>query len=59
MAKVTGQDVRERIKAQMEAKKSVIAQSFLNEQSDETRKQFEAVAGALSPKLWRRTTSTS
>ena len=32
----------------MEAKKSVIAQSFLNEQSDETRKQFEAVAGALS-----------
>ena len=38
MAKVTGQDVRERIAAQMEAKKSVVAQSFLSEQSDETRK---------------------
>ena len=48
MAKVTGQDVRERLKAQMTAKNSVIAQSFLNEQSDETRKKFEAVAGALS-----------
>ena len=48
MAKVTGQDVRERLKAQMTAKNSVIAQSFLNEQSDETRKKFDAVAGALS-----------
>ena len=48
MAKVTGQDVRERIKAQMEAKKSVIAQSFLSEQSDETRLKFEAMTGALS-----------
>jgi len=48
MARVTGQDVRERIKAQMEAKKSVIAQSFLNEQSEETRKQFEDVAAALT-----------
>ena len=48
MAKVTGQDVRERIKAQMEAKKSVIAQSFLSEQSDDTRKKFEAMTGALS-----------
>ena len=48
MAKVTGQDVRERIKAQMEAKKSVIAQSFLSEQSEETRAKFEAMTGALS-----------
>ena len=48
MAKVTGQDVRERIKAQMEAKKSVIAQSFLSEQSADTRKKFEAMTGALS-----------
>ena len=48
MAKVTGQDVRERIKAQMEAKKSVIAQSFLSEQSEDTRKKFEAMTGALS-----------
>ena len=48
MAKVTGQDVRERIKAQMEAKKSVIAQSFLSEQSEETRKKFDAMTGALS-----------
>lgn len=48
MAKVTGQDVRERIKAQLEAKKSVIAQSFLSEQSDDTRKKFEAMTGALS-----------
>ena len=48
MAKVTGQDVRERIKAQMEAKKSVIAQSFLSEQSEETRAKFEKMTGALS-----------
>ena len=48
MAKVTGQDVRERIKAQMEAKKSVIAQSYLSEQSEETRAKFEAMTGALS-----------
>jgi len=48
MAKITGQDVRERIKAQMEAKKSVIAQSFLSEQSEDTRKKFEAMTGALS-----------
>jgi len=48
MAKVTGQDVRERIAAQMEAKKSVVAQSFLREQSDETRKRFEEVASAMS-----------
>lgn len=48
MAKVTGQDVRERIAAQMEAKKSVVAQSFLSEQSDETRKRFEEVASAMS-----------
>lgn len=48
MAKVTGQDVRERIKAQMEAKKSVIAQSYLSEQSEETRAKFERMTGALS-----------
>jgi hypothetical protein len=48
MAKVTGQDVRTRLQAQMEARNSVIAQSYLSEQTDETRERFNKLTGALS-----------
>tara|TARA_B100001094_G_scaffold329436_1_gene392185 strand:+ start:671 stop:2575 length:1905 start_codon:yes stop_codon:yes gene_type:complete len=48
MAKVTGQDVRTRLQAQMEMRNSAIAQSFLSEQSGETQERFKALAASLS-----------
>ena len=48
MAALTGQDVRDRLKAQNEARKDVIAQSFLRGQSDETREKFKQLASSLS-----------
>tara|TARA_B100001093_G_scaffold471223_1_gene493329 strand:- start:2335 stop:4290 length:1956 start_codon:yes stop_codon:yes gene_type:complete len=48
MAKITGQDVKERLKAQMEARKNAIAQSFLAEQTGETREKFDKLTGSLS-----------
>ena len=48
MARLTGQDVQERRKAALEARRSAIAQSFLSEQSEETQRRFEQLAGALS-----------
>ena len=48
MAALTGQDVRDRLKAQNEARKDVIAQSFLRTQSDETREKFKQLASSLS-----------
>jgi len=47
MARLTGQDVQERRKAALEARRSAIAQSFLSEQSEETQRRFEQLAGAL------------
>jgi hypothetical protein len=48
MARLTGQDVQERRKASLEARRSAIAQSFLSEQSVETQRRFEQLAGSLS-----------
>jgi len=48
MAKITGQDVKERLKAQMEARKNAIAQSFLAEQTGATREKFDKLSGSLS-----------
>lgn len=48
MAAITGQDVRDRLKAQNEARKNVVAQSFLAGQSDETREKFRQLASSLS-----------
>lgn len=48
MAKVTGQDVRTRLQAQMEMRNSAIAQSYLSEQSGETQERFKSLASALS-----------
>ncbi len=48
MAKVTGQDVRTRLQAQMEARNSAIAQSYLQEQTDDTRERFNDLTAALS-----------
>ena len=48
MARLTGQDVQERRKAALEARRSAIAQSFLSEQSEETQRRFSELAGALS-----------
>jgi len=48
MAKVTGQDVRSRLQAQMEMRNSAIAQSFLSEQTGDTQERFKALASSLS-----------
>jgi len=48
MAKVTGQDVRSRLQAQMEMRNSAIAQSFLSEQTGDTQERFKALAASLS-----------
>ena len=48
MARLTGQDVQERRKAALEARRSAVAQSFLSEQTDETQRRFSELAGALS-----------
>ena len=48
MARLTGQDVQERRKAQMEARRGAVAQSFLSEQTIETQRRFEQLAGSLS-----------
>ena len=47
MAKITGQDVKQRIKAQMEARKDAVAQSFLRTASEDTRKKFNELAAAV------------
>ena len=48
LAKITGMDVRDRLKAQQEARNNAIAQSYLAEQSDETREKFSKLAGGLA-----------
>jgi len=48
MARLTGQDVQERRKAQLEARRGAVAQSFLSEQTIETQRRFEQLAGSLS-----------
>ena len=48
MAAITGQDVQERRKAGMEARRGAVAQSYLSEQTMATQKQFEQLAGSLS-----------
>lgn len=48
MARVTGQDVRSRLQAQMEMRNSAIAQSFLSEQTGDTQERFKQLASALS-----------
>ena len=48
MAKITGQDVKVRLKAQMELRKDAIAQSFMAEQTEETRKKMGALSTALT-----------
>lgn len=48
MARVTGQDVRSRLQAQMELRNSAIAQSFLSEQTGDTQERFKQLASALS-----------
>ena len=48
MAAITGQDVQERRKAGMEARRGAVAQSFLSEQTMATQRQFEQLAGSLS-----------
>ena len=47
MAKITGQDVKQRIRAQMEARKDAVAQSFLRTASEDTRKKFNELAAAV------------
>ena len=48
MARLTGQDIQERRKAQMEARRGAVAQSFLSEQTMETQRRFAELAGSLS-----------
>ena len=47
LANLTGSDVRERIKAQRAIQADAVMQSYLSEQSDETRQAFLNLTGAL------------
>ena len=47
MAAITGQDVQERRKAGLEARRGAVAQSYLSEQTMETQRQFAALAESL------------
>ena len=47
MAAITGQDVQERRKAGMEARKGAVAQSYLSEQTMHTQQQFARLAESL------------
>ena len=52
MAAITGQDVQERRKAGLEARRGAVAQSYLSEQTMETQMQFAELAkslGSLGP----------
>ena len=52
MAAITGQDVQERRKAGMEARRGAVAQSYLSEQTMHTQQQFARLAeslGSLGP----------
>jgi len=48
MARLTGQDVQERRKAGLEARRNAVAQSFLSEQTQETQERFRLLAENLS-----------
>lgn len=48
MAAITGQDVQERRKAGMEARRGAVAQSYLSEQTMHTQQQFVKLAESLS-----------
>lgn len=48
MANLTGTDVRERIKAQRAIQGDAVMQSYLSEQSEETRQAFRALSTELS-----------
>jgi hypothetical protein len=48
MAAITGQDVQERRKAGLEARRGAVAQSYLSEQTMATQQQFAKLAESLS-----------
>ena len=48
MAALTGGDVRERIKAQRAIQGDAVMQSYLSEQTEETRRAFEGLVGSLA-----------
>ena len=47
LAKITGQDVKQRLKAQMDLRRNAIAQSFMAEQTEETRAKMMGLASSL------------
>ncbi len=51
MARITGQNVRERVRAQMAAKSDVIMQASMAGMTDEQRKQVDAVMGNFTKEL--------
>lgn len=51
MAKITGQNVRERIRAQMAAKSDVIMQASMAGMTDDQRRQVDAVMGNFTKEL--------